>query len=264
MIQKVLVPVDFSEVTLQAVNQARVIAKLSNAELILLHVCELSKKSEKEIELSKIASKITFEYQISVQPIITNGNIFDDIAQTADDQRVDLIVMGTHGLNGLQLFTGSYALKVVAGSTKPFIVTQANTKLQNGFKTIILPVLGFRPTEETLEVLINLVKINSSKVWLAAPKGSTENQKKDIKTSLFLFKRIFEIEDIDYRIQEELSNQSNFETRLMQLASKISADLIAAVNLQELGYFSLPGSSFEQHLITNNLQIPVLILNPKE
>jgi len=107
-----------------------------------------------------------------------------------------------------------------------------------------------------------MAKKSKAKVILISPKSNSDIEKKNYDVNLFMYSRLLEIEEIEYEIYPELASGSNFETRLMQLAVNNSADLISVINLQDLGFFSLPGNSFEQHMITNKLQIPVLVLNP--
>ena len=56
--------------------------------------------------------------------IIRKGNIFEDIGDVAKEIGARLIIMGTHGIKGIQKLVGSYALKVILHSEIPFIITQ--------------------------------------------------------------------------------------------------------------------------------------------
>ena len=48
----------------------------------------------------------------------------------------------------------------------------------------------------------------------------------------------------------------------MNLASDVDADLISIMNLQKNSLMGMLGSTYEQSLITNDLQTPVLCVNP--
>ena len=55
---------------------------------------------------------------------------------------------------------------------------------------------------------------------------------------------------------------ANFINEIMMLASEVDADLISIMNLQKNSLMGMLGSKYEQSLITNVLQTPVLCINP--
>ena len=69
-----------------------------------------------------------------------------------------LIVMGTHGVKGIQRLTGSYALKVIRHSKVPFIVVQ--TKKSSGeIKDIVLPIKFSQETKSKLSITASIANI---------------------------------------------------------------------------------------------------------
>ena len=50
--------------------------------------------------------------------------IFSTIGEVATEIDANLVIMGTHGIRGMQKLTGSWALKVIVGSKAPFLVVQ--------------------------------------------------------------------------------------------------------------------------------------------
>ena len=71
---------------------------------------------------------------------IREGSIFSVISDIIDESEASFAVMGTHGIKGMQKFTGSWALKVIAGSKAPFIVVQGPPLSNKGFENIVFPV----------------------------------------------------------------------------------------------------------------------------
>jgi universal stress protein A len=140
----ILVPHDFSSSANHAAAIARDEAKLHGAKILLLHVIDLPSAIEPstvvvpEATGSPISVK---EYAVSsaeahladivarlgkdgatATPFIRLGNPVDEINRFVDEQKVDLIVMGTHGRSGLQhLLVGSVAERVVRSSPKPVL-----------------------------------------------------------------------------------------------------------------------------------------------
>ena len=117
--QTILVPVDFSSHAHVALDLALDLAKESHGTLHLLHAYELPTtmtmsygvaippsvwegvKEAAAAQLEKIVKRVEAAGVTVVAHLIT-GSPADSIAETALENRVDLIVMGTRGLTGLK------------------------------------------------------------------------------------------------------------------------------------------------------------------
>jgi nucleotide-binding universal stress UspA family protein len=131
-LKRILVPVDFSEYSQQALETAAELAGRLDAELHLLHVLEpwppaSSVTSEAYplyheyvAEANRRAEKALAELPIpggpakEVRRLTRSGHIQQEILQYAEEEKVDLIVVGTHGRTGIaHWFMGSVAEKIV-------------------------------------------------------------------------------------------------------------------------------------------------------
>ena len=56
----------------------------------------------------------------------------------------------------------------------------------------------------------------------------------------------------------------NFAKQVCKYAATVDADLICIMNLYENSLMGMLGGSYEQQIITNDAQIPVLVVNPIE
>jgi len=148
--QHFLVPIDFSAYSDQALTYAITLATQLRARLTLLHVLhELSMVmgdmasalpdtylQELEAEARRgLEERLKRVHAAGLQgDIVTvHGVPFQSIIDTAHDQKVDLIVMGTHGRTGLpHALVGSVAEKVVRLAPCPVLVTRgaASTAVQ--------------------------------------------------------------------------------------------------------------------------------------
>ena len=134
--QKILVPVDFSEHSEYALEVAAAMAKQSGSEILLLHMMGLSeavltKDSSQEAAEAHYDMKLTskrfgefldkdYLQGIKVQEMVQNYKIFSEINEVALEAKADLIVMGSHGTSGLSsIFVGSNTEKVVRTSQVP-------------------------------------------------------------------------------------------------------------------------------------------------
>ena len=111
MFKRILVPVDFTEKSLKAVDMAHDLAVLSGAEVILLHVIERIEHLDSEFDelkpfydrLAKSARKSLLEFSerfltdnLQVEDMILYGKRTDGIIRFAIENRADLIIMASH------------------------------------------------------------------------------------------------------------------------------------------------------------------------
>lgn len=139
--KRILVPVDFSACSLDALEYGVLIAQRSKASMKLLHVLEPvsygldftlphpskheSSKTASTKRLSALVSAISSAGLVS-DFLILGGLPVDSILDAARTQSTDLIVMGTHGRRGLShVFFGSVAEAVLRRSSCPVLTVRS-------------------------------------------------------------------------------------------------------------------------------------------
>jgi nucleotide-binding universal stress UspA family protein len=149
MYKRVLIPLDGSALAEQALPHAIAQATHFQAELILLKVVEpfphargmsladleqISQQSRiwADEYLERLATGIQ-QQGVSVQKVIIEGRPPAGIAEYAETNQVDLIVMSTRGQSGLSRWLmGSVADRVVRGATIPVLLVRAEQKQEPG------------------------------------------------------------------------------------------------------------------------------------
>jgi universal stress protein A len=141
-IQNILLPTDFSNLSLSAARYAIDIAKQYGAKIHFLNVLEktppilairsldLSEdKIIKTIEedarssLNKALDTINRDKGVEIIPVIQKGIDFEIIIDYAESNKIDLIVIATHGRTGiLHTLLGSVAEKVIRYAKCPVLV----------------------------------------------------------------------------------------------------------------------------------------------
>ena len=262
--KKFIVPYDFSEVADSAVEHALVSAKVIGAEVHLLHVVskketikDVKDKFDAAVERLKSQSKAP---DITIVQHVRVGNIFDDIAEFAAEIGAELIFMGTHGAHGWQHITGSHALKVVTSSTTPFIIVQENKINDSGYDDIVVPLDLHNETKQKLTLVANMAKYFNSRVHVIIPDESDEFLKHTVNANIIFAKKFFGERDIE--VTTKLAPNDDFDKEVVKHAVTVHADLIAIMNLQKNQFLGVLGANHEQYMITNEAQIPVLIVNP--
>jgi nucleotide-binding universal stress UspA family protein len=134
----VLFATDFSESSDHAFKYAYTVAKRFDAKLLVLHVInELVDLrgfyvphisiDKLEDEMAESANKMMDKFIAThaqdygqIESIVAPGIPYDEILKKAEEESVDLVVLGTHGRTGLDhVLFGSTAEKVVRKSTIP-------------------------------------------------------------------------------------------------------------------------------------------------
>lgn len=143
-LQRILVPVDFSDHSRKAVRYAARFAEQFGASLVLVHVAEPVRYPESVIippameeanqDLLKKSRKVLVEFAgkevpagIATQTTARLGRPYEEIVTAAKDCDADLIVIATHGHTGLKhLLLGSTAERVVRLAPCPVLTVRAH------------------------------------------------------------------------------------------------------------------------------------------
>lgn len=254
-----IVPHDFSEVADSALNHAITTAKVVGAKIYILHVVSKNKEiADAEKKLNEIIK--AQKTKIELIPKVRVGTIFEDIGDFAAEYHAELIFMGTHGASGWQHIAGSHALKVVTHSTVPFIIVQLKSVGESGYDDIVVPLDLHRETKQKLAIVASMAKYFKSRVHVITPNETDEFLKNKVTANILFSKRFFEERGIE--MTATLAPSSGFDKEVVKLAIEKDADLIAIMNQNKSNYLGAFGSNYEQYMITNDAQIPTLVVNP--
>jgi nucleotide-binding universal stress UspA family protein len=158
-IRNIVVPIDFSNLSIQAIETARTFARRSGATIHLVHIHQFQypigsigpllapgdvpftfeehRTSELIQDLRKVANNagLSSRDQVHIRSAMVP---FDAICRLARERSADLIVMPTHGSTGLEhVFLGSTAERVVQHSPCPVFVVRNK---RASIRTILVPV----------------------------------------------------------------------------------------------------------------------------
>ena len=174
-LHKILVPVDFTPVSSTAVNHATAVGKAFQSEIHLLHiVSEKSRFKEAKERLAAFAEDHFKAFEGNVQTTVRIGHLFDDIDDVSVEVDANLVMMGTHGLKGMQFITGGRALKIVRECSVPFIISQSRPIRETGYDDIVVPLDLHQDTKQKLAIASEMAKYFKGRVHLISPAASDE------------------------------------------------------------------------------------------
>jgi universal stress protein A len=141
-IHKILVPIDYSEVSLKALDYALAFARQFKSEVLALHVVDdvpvvagepvvrptdtglPQVKDQAERRLIELAASKKRE-NLRIKTLLRSGSAPNEIIEAAREQEVDLIIVATHGLRGMKrFFLGSTTERVVRHAPCPVLVVR--------------------------------------------------------------------------------------------------------------------------------------------
>ncbi len=138
-IQSILCAVDFSEMSPKVASYARLLARSLNASVTVFHVAptvaplvgyhgsqssfeEFLKENMNKAE-NTMKSFIGENFSdVAVDGKISSGYAEEEILRIVKDEKIDMIIMGTHGRRGIdKIIFGSVAERVVKSSPIPVL-----------------------------------------------------------------------------------------------------------------------------------------------
>lgn len=261
----IVVPWDFSHVAENALAHAVKISRMVNNDICLLHIVSsgITPKAyaEKTTHLKRLIEENGRKYNVPIVYHISKGSIFSAIAEFANEKEANLVVMGTHGMKGMQKLTGSWALKVIVKSKIPFIVVQDPPADQERYHNIVFPVDFRGENKEKIKMAIFMGKYFDSKVHMVVSVSTDKNILKKTKTNLnFAIKYLIQ-NNIDYEIHDMPKGKIAEQT--IDFAQKINSDLILIVTTKNITFADYLVGATEQYIIANSSRIPVCCVNPK-
>jgi len=257
---------DFSKVAENALLHGIKIAKMVHNDLRLLHIVNKginqTEKDKIKQKLDKVSKQIQSKHSINISSVILEGTIFSTISKYATDEKANMVILGTHGLKGMQKFTGSWALKVIVGSEVPFIVVRDKPYHQEKIRNIVFPIDFRSENKEKVSMAIYMGKYFDSKVHILKEPVTDKALTRKINTNLnFAIKYLIQ-NNIEYEIHT-LEKKGNFAKETLKFAEKNSSDLILIMTTKNINISDYMLGASEQYIIANSSKIPVMCLNPR-
>jgi nucleotide-binding universal stress UspA family protein len=271
----VLVPVDFSEDSVNALDMAVHYANLMDYNIRLLHVIKdavfyqrnfvlsnlVDVKNEKVIQnLKKIISQYSSKINNEIDFRIRSGKVYNEIANQAKYGEAELIVIGTHGTSGFEeLWLGSNAYKVVNNSPCP-VISVRNSYKRHHINRIVLPIDDTPETRQKVPYTARIAKQANAMVYIVQV---TETQKDSVRERINEYAnqvaKFLEHNDIEF--ENEYLYGKNLTDMAIDYALRKDADLISIMTEQSESTKNIWLGPYAQQMV-NHSPVPVLSIQP--
>ncbi len=239
--KRILVPIDFSKYSEEALKVAAQIARKNKSEIILLHLLELPHQGGDAISNGSSIPEIMFYKNAAIGNLedlmdadylkgiyVSEATKFEKvpegILEVSKTNQVDLIVMGSHGTSGFEeLLIGSNTEKVVRLSEIPVLVVKGNDGYFRA-KNLVFASDFSKEIRKPFQKMLEFAKIFNSNLYLVMI--CTPNNFKTTQVAekiMHDFVADFDMENYSTHVY----NDANIEKGIFNFANSVEADLIA-------------------------------------
>lgn len=255
--QKYLVPLDFTDVTINALHYGLQMAHENGDQLILLHIVANHKDKDQAIsKMNEVLNSLSEEDRAIIEAEVKIGDVFDHMGEFARELGASLILMATHGEKGLQKVFGSHALKIVTHSSLPVIVIQKGTPYKP-IKKIALTIDIEKESIQVVKAASLLGEKYKAEVVLVGGKHSDPT----LRAKVIAHVRTTMDYLHDHQIESSvvLLERDHFEKNLLNYCEENNIDIMAATFYPDT--FHAFSQKFVQHLFENSIHLPVITID---
>jgi nucleotide-binding universal stress UspA family protein len=270
--KKILVPIDFSADSINALELAISYANIIDANVRMIHV-KKNKNFEmpfyfKDFDLvigkslddfmNILIDKYKGEIKNQFDYKIREGNIYKEITNQAKYDDSYMIIMGTHGVSGFEeLWIGSNAFRVVSNAPCP-IITIRNGFLNKKLKNIVMPIDLSNDTRQKVPFVTELAKYFNATVHIIGVSETT-----DIELNSRITKYTTQVEEYlkekKVNCTKTILTGANITDLTIEYANKVKAELVAIMTEQVKNTVFWLGP-FAQQMV-NHSPVPVLSIH---
>lgn len=269
--KRILVPTDFSDHAEDALKVASKIAKKNNCEIFLLHMLELpSQMSDAVTGGSSIPEVMIFIRKaketlqnlkerpfldgITVHESVQFEKASDGIFAFTKKNKVDLIIMGSHGHSALdEILIGSNTEKVVRLSDVPVLVIKKDFDKFDAMNMVFASDFS-QEIRKPFKKMVEFAKIFNANLFLVMI--CTPNS---FKTTIAAERTMSDF-IADYDIENysiHIFNDSNIEKGILNFSNTINADLIGLCTHGRTGLAHFFNRSVSEDLVNHTIK-PVI------
>jgi nucleotide-binding universal stress UspA family protein len=274
--KKILVAIDFSECSYNALEHAISIANNAEAGVEMMFVIRTASTREMFTEgpqtLSSMVKDKFDEMLEKYQPmmgknklsyLIREGKVYHEIVKEADRKEVFLVMAGTHGASGFEEFwIGSNAYRIVSALRKPVITIRGGVSVNRNLEKMVLPLDSTPETRQKVPFSAYMAKIFNAEIHILRVYSSSVMAIVR-KIDSYAEQVVKHLEEENIRYVLESVQAVNLTDSTIEYALKINANLISIMTEQEISAKNILLGPYAQQMV-NHSPIPVLSIHPKD
>lgn len=246
----ILVPIDFSEQSLVALEQSYNLARSTASTITLLHVTD-GVEQDAQSKLDKLAKEVSTQSGLQANTMIVKGKAYEQIIKAAEKINAILIVMGFK--------SSKEVMKLIERSACPVITIHGKTH-RNGCKNIVLPLDLTEATREKVNKAIEFAKFFNSTIRVISVRLVKE---RSYENKLIAYSHQVQkfIKEKGVPCTIKTLEGKNIADLVIDYANEVEADLIMIMSQREFNLTTLFIGSTAQRIVELS-KIPVLSIRP--
>ncbi len=276
---KIMVPIDFSENSILALETALGLANRLSSDLRMVYVTPSGGRYAKGLEdhtnsdehpqdkLEKLLSDYRQQYAVKgkFDYKMLSGNIAEELINVAKYDQTDLIVTGSHGVSGLsKSWIGGNAFKVICNATCPVLVIRQGMTFDKNFRRIALPVTIKKSSRRMIPTAAGLAKLFSAKTIVVGMQSSRLKYIYNrITLSVSQIESYLKKKGVEVESSTMLVGKDNMG-RLLEIINTQKADMVIMDITNSGSFFADRLFRPELTTIINNSPCPVLTVPIRE
>ena len=269
-LSKILLGVDFSEPSLNAIHTATNLAVKENATLYLLHAHEtifeqivLRRSMQENVSnsssiLHALAIDISRKSGVRTQVIEEEGHAAEIMLRNVVALNIDLVILGTYGASGFRNgYTGCTAYAVSKYAPCPVLLVPGGQQWTK-FRKVIYPVRPVMTAMRHYPTIRRFIEKESTLQIFGLTRKGEERDENMFNETLSQFQDSLQADKITTSINWNTDNAVSYN--ILSQADKSRSDLIiltTAIDVSNKQFFIGPIS----HYIIHHSRVPVLVIN---
>jgi len=274
MSKKIVVGLDFSNCSMNALEHAITIAKRAKSDISMVWVNHLdySKEifsveprqllTEVKTRLDGIVEKYTPDLDgQKIDYVIRKGKVYKEICDAAEEQQAFLVVVGTHGSSGFEEFwIGSNANRIVSSSKIPTITIRGGVDIGRDLKRIVMPFDSTKVTRQKMPITALLASYFGSEIHLL---GLFTSSLDDVRFRIrnYIAQAEDYLKENNIKYKTTFLDVHNISESTLNYAKNIDAGLISIMTEQETSTANIWLGPYAAQMV-NHSPIPVLSVHP--
>jgi len=277
MNKDIVVGIDFSDCSINALEHAITIANKAHSDLTMVWANHLDYSKEifsvepenliNEVEkrLNQLIEKYSGQMRKNnkIHYYTAKGKVYKVINNAAKEKGSFLIVIGTHGSSGFEEFwIGSNANRIVSSSNLPIITIRSGVDINHQLKTIIMPFDSTKSTRQKLPITSLLAKYFDSEIHII---GLYTSKQDDLRHRINTYVKQAEdyLKENLIRYRTLFLESDNITDTVLDYAQKVEANLISIMTEQETSTYNLWLGPFAVQMV-NHSSFPVLSVHSEK
>lgn len=270
-----MVPVDFSENSIEALETGMVLANKLQSDLRMVYVhpkgakyaagleAHTDQDDQPEGKLTKLVEQYQQRYAVSGGRFdykMLEGNVAEELINVAKYDKVDIIVSGSHGVSGFsENWIGGNAYKLICNATCPVLVIRQGMHYDNQFRHMLFTVDVNKSSRRKIPQAAGCAKLFGSSVIVCGLQATTmEFILRRVSSAVKQVVNYLKDKGVEVEATTILKGE-DYQSQLLEVARTKEADMLV-VDVVNTGSFLADRFRPELTGVINSSPCPVLTI----